>query len=239
MKNTKADSNVSAFLLRKMTFGDIPVKITYSKRRTLSMKFDMTGTLIVSAPGHLTEAEVRQFMDEKSRWIRTNYVRIMARAEKSSEYRVEEGGKVLYLGEELNVHIGGHGRVKKIGKDIYFPEGADKESYVRWLKARAGEYLPSRLQSIAWEMGITYRELRITGARSKWGSCSETGKITLSWHLCMCPPEAIEYVMIHELCHRLHMDHSRDFWAEVERRMPDYKKYKKWLDDNSYLMDMI
>ncbi len=227
------------FLFRKMTFGDIPVKITYSKRRTLSMKFDVTGTLVVSAPLHLPETEIRQFMNEKSRWIRTNYVRIQARLEKSMDHKVEEGGKVLYLGEELNVHIGGHGRAKKIGKDIFFPEGSDNESYVRWLKARAKEYLPPRLQSRAWDMGITYRELRITGARSKWGSCSETGKITLSWHLCMCPPEAIDYVIVHELCHRLHMDHSREFWAEVESRMPDYKKHKKWLDDNSYLMDLV
>jgi hypothetical protein len=55
----------------------------------------------------------------------------------------------------------------------------------------------------------------------------------------MCPPEAIDYVIIHELCHRLHMDHSAEFWAEVEHRMPDYKKQKKWLDDNSYLMDIV
>ncbi len=222
-----------------MTFGDIPVKITYSKRRTLSMKFDMTGTLLVNAPRGISEEEVRTFLNEKSRWIRTNYVRTMAKYEKSRELKVEDGGKVLFLGEELNVHIGGHGRIRKTESDIFFPEGADNTSYAGWLKARAREYLPVRLRNMAWEMGISYRELRITGARSKWGSCSETGKITLSWHLCLCPPEAIDYVIIHELCHRLHMDHSAEFWAEVERRMPDYKKQKKWLDDNSYLMDIV
>lgn len=222
-----------------MTFGDIPVKVTYSKRRTLSMKFDMTGTLMVSAPLHLSEAEVRSFLTEKSRWIRTNYVKTVSRLEKSRNYTVEEGAKLLYLGEELSVHVGGSGRVKKIGNEIFFPEGSDMETYAKWLKARAKEYLPLKLQNRAWEMEITYREFRITGAKSKWGSCSETGKITLSWHLMMCPPESIEYVVIHELCHRLHMDHSKAFWDEVENRMPGYKHHKKWLDDNSYLMDLV
>ena len=87
-------------------------------------------------------------------------------------------------------------------------------------------------------MGITYRDLRISGAKSKWGSCSETGMITLSWRLMMCPKEAIDYVIIHELCHRIHMDHSEDFWNEVEKRMPDYRTWKKWLDDNSYLTEV-
>jgi predicted metal-dependent hydrolase len=88
-------------------------------------------------------------------------------------------------------------------------------------------------------MGIDYRQLRISSARSKWGSCSASGQIVLAWHLMMCPPESIEYVIIHELCHRIHMDHSKAFWAEVERFMPDYKKHKNWLDDHSYIMDIL
>ncbi len=203
------------------------------------MKFDVTGTLMVNAPLRVSEAEVRSFLNEKSRWIRTNYVKVMDKAEKARSLSVEEGGRVLYLGEELSVHVGGTHRIFKIGNEISFPEGSSMESYASWLKSRAKEYLTVKFRNRAYEMGITYRELRITGAKSKWGSCSETGKITLSWHLMMCPEECIEYVVIHELCHRLYMDHSKEFWAEVEKRMPDYKKHKKWLDDNSYLMDVV
>ena len=215
----------------------IPVKVTYSRRKTLSMKFDKTGTLIVNAPSHVTEGEVRIFLQEHTRWIRLNYVKALDMAENLKEHEFRDGGKVLYLGEEYVIRFSGRGRVIKTADEIIFPEGSDENTFERWIKARAKEYLPVRLRYRAYEMGIGYRDMRISGAKSKWGSCSETGMITLSWRLMMCPPESIEYVLIHELCHRLHMDHSKDFWAEVERFMPDYKKHKKWLDAHGYLME--
>ena len=215
----------------------IPVKVTYSRRKTLSMKFDKTGTLIVNAPSHITEGEVRNFLQEHTRWIRLNYVKALDMAENLKEHEFRDGGKVLYLGEEYVIRLSGRGRVVKTADEIIFPEGSDENTFERWIKARAKEYLPVRLRYRAYEMGIGYRDMRISGAKSKWGSCSETGMITLSWRLMMCPPESIEYVLIHELCHRLHMDHSKDFWAEVERFMPDYKKHKKWLDAHGYLME--
>ena len=215
----------------------IPVKVTYSRRKTLSMKFDKTGTLIVNAPSHVTEGEVRNFLQEHTRWIRLNYVKALDMAENLKEHEFRDGGKVLYLGEEHVIRFSGRGRVVKTADEIIFPEGSDENTFERWIKARAKEYLPVRLRYRAYEMGIGYRDMRISGAKSKWGSCSETGMITLSWRLMMCPPESIEYVLIHELCHRLHMDHSKDFWAEVERFMPDYKKHKKWLDAHGYLME--
>lgn len=221
------------------TPGGIPVKVKYSDRRTLSMKFDREGTLIVSAPLRMKEKEVRDFLNDNIRWIRKNYVKIAERKEEADRIRIEDGGAALYLGEELRVRFNGRCRVHKMGDELVFPDDADMDTYVRWLKARAKEYLPARLSYRAYEMGIDYRQLRISSARSKWGSCSASGQIVLAWHLMMCPTESIEYVIIHELCHRLHMDHSKAFWAEVERFMPDYKKYKKWLDDHSYIMDIL
>lgn len=215
----------------------IPVKIIYSRRKSLSMKFDKTGTLIVNAPSFVSEGEVRNFLREHTRWIRLNYVKALDMARNLEEHEFRDGGKVLYLGEEYGIKISGRGRIVKTADGFLFPEGSAQETYERWLKARAKEYLPVRLRYRAYEMGIPYRDVRISGAKSKWGSCSETGMITLSWRLMMCPPESIEYVLIHELCHRIHMDHSKAFWAEVENRMPDYKRHKKWLDAHGYLME--
>ena len=221
------------------TFAGIPVSVEYKKTSRLSMTFDKGGTLIVTVPLRATESDILRFLNDHRRWIRIHYTKAVAFAEAHEDIRVEEGGLLPYLGDNLAVHIGGRTRVTKTDNEITFPEGADETEYVKWLKKKAKEYLPAKLALISESTGITFRRARISGAKKSWGSCSPDGTISLSWRLMMCPPEAIDYVIVHELCHRLHMDHSKEFWAEVESRMPDYKKRKKWLDEGSFLMDLF
>ena len=221
------------------TFAGIPVSVEYKKTSRLSMTFDKGGTLIVTVPLRATESDILRFLNDHRRWIRIHYTKAVAFAEAHEDIKVEEGGHLPYLGENLTVHIGGKTRTTKTENEIIFPEGADEEEYIKWLKKKAKEYLPAKLALISESTGIPFRRTRISGAKKSWGSCSPDGTISLSWRLMMCPPEAIDYVIVHELCHRLHMDHSKEFWAEVESRMPDYKKRKKWLDANSFLMDLF
>ena len=220
-------------------FAGIPVKVEYKKTSRLSMTFDKDGTLIVSVPLRATESDILRFLNDHRRWIRIHYTQAVAFAEAHEDIKVEEGGTVPYLGENLTVHIGGRSRITMADGVIVFPEGSSEDEYVKWLKKKAKEYLPSKLALISESTGIPFRRTRISGAKKSWGSCSPDGTISLSWRLMMCPPEEIDYVIVHELCHRLHMDHSKEFWAEVEARMPDYKKRKKWLDANSFLMDLF
>ena len=80
--------------------------------------------------------------------------------------------------------------------------------------------------------GISYGRITIRNQKSRWGSCSEKGNLNFNCLLMLTPPDVIDYVVVHELCHRIHMDHSAAFWAEVQKVLPDYKKAKKWLKDN-------
>ena len=202
------------------------------------MRFDRDGVLNISAPSKMPMEEVRLFVEKHKRWIRTHYVKVVGEAENRVRISAEDGGSVMYLGEVLSVRVSDRKRPVKIGNEFLVPEGAETEDYFKWLKKASKEYLPVRLDSIAYEAGISYSTLKITSARTRWGSCNENGVISLSWRLMMCPKEAIDYVIIHELCHRIHMDHSEEFWNEVEKRMPDYRTWKKWLDDNSYLTEV-
>ncbi len=218
--------------------GDIPVNVVFEKRKTLSMTFDHDGVLNISAPSKMSMEEVRLFVEKHKRWVRTHYVKIKGKAEHYVKISVEEGGTVMYLGEVLKVRMGEKNKVLKIGDEMFFPEGAGMEDYFKWLKGGAKEYLTRGLDTKAYEAGISFSKIKITSATTRWGSCNENGVISLSWRLMMCPKEAIDYVLIHELCHRIHMDHSEEFWEEVEKRMPDYRVQKKWLDDHSYLMEI-
>jgi predicted metal-dependent hydrolase len=90
------------------------------------------------------------------------------------------------------------------------------------------------LQEAATLLGVRYRDLRINDPQTQWGSCNPGGVICLSWRLVMAPPSVFRYVVIHELCHLVHMDHSPRFWALVEQQMPDYGQHKRWLRDHGH-----
>lgn len=105
-------------------------------------------------------------------------------------------------------------------------------SELRTLAEDAVSYIPERVSFYAREIGVNYGRITIRNQKSRWGSCSSEGNLNFNCLLMLTPAEIIDYVVVHELCHRLEMNHSPYFWAEVERILPDYKKRRKWLKDN-------
>ena len=107
---------------------------------------------------------------------------------------------------------------------------------LRELAKQAAEVLPERVQHFANIMGVTVGRITIRSQRTRWGSCSAQGNLNFNCLLMLCPEEVRDYVVIHELCHRKHLNHSADFWAEVERYCPDYRIHRKWLKDNGAVL---
>lgn len=103
---------------------------------------------------------------------------------------------------------------------------------VQSLADKALELIPPRVAYFAQRLGVTYGNITIRNQRTKWGSCSSKGNLNFNCVLALVPPWVLDYVVVHELCHRKHMNHSPDFWAEVEKEMPDYAQLRKWLKDN-------
>ena len=87
-------------------------------------------------------------------------------------------------------------------------------------------------------IGVDYGIITIREQKTRWGSCTSEGNLNFNWLLMLAPPEILDYVVVHELCHRKEMNHSAAFWREVEHILPDYRERKKWLKDNGwYLME--
>lgn len=103
---------------------------------------------------------------------------------------------------------------------------------LRELAQRAAEYIPERTAFYASLIGVNFGRITIRNQRSRWGSCSSRGNLNFNCLLMLAPPEIIDYVIVHELCHRREMNHSPLFWREVEKVLPDYKMRRKWLKDN-------
>ena len=99
----------------------------------------------------------------------------------------------------------------------------------RELILQAREALPGKVAHFAAAMGVTYGRITVRSQRSRWGSCSEKGNLSLNCLLMLMPEPVQDYVVVHELCHRKEMNHSSRFWAEVERVLPDYRQQKQWL----------
>ena len=120
-------------------------------------------------------------------------------------------------------------REKQQNRRLAHPEPTDEER--KALLAQAKEYLPARVAYWSAVMGLTPTGIRITSARTRFGSCSGKNSICFSWRLMLYPPEAIDYVVVHELAHIRHHDHSPAFYALVERYMSDWRERMKLLKE--------
>lgn len=100
------------------------------------------------------------------------------------------------------------------------------------LARQALQAIPERVAHFAPLVGVSYGRITIRNQRSRWGSCSGKGNLNFNCLLMLAPPEVLDYVVVHELCHRKEMNHSARFWAEVARVLPDYQKSRQWLKDN-------
>jgi predicted metal-dependent hydrolase len=107
------------------------------------------------------------------------------------------------------------------------------------LRAEASKRIKSRCRKIALDQSIKVKGVNIKDTVSRWGSCSSLGNININWRLCFAPIQCLDYVIIHELCHLLHMNHSDKFWNEVASRMPDYQTWEKWLKQNGGSLTII
>ncbi len=106
------------------------------------------------------------------------------------------------------------------------------EEEVRGLADKACKVIPERVKHFAPIVGVTYGRITIRNQKTRWGSCSSKGNLNFNVGLMMAPPEVLDYVVVHELCHRLEMNHSPKFWAKVGSIIPDYKIHEKWLKNN-------
>lgn len=103
---------------------------------------------------------------------------------------------------------------------------------LRALAEKAVQEIPQRVTHYANQMGVTYGRITIRSQQTRWGSCSSKGNLNFNCLLMLAPEQVIDYVVVHELSHRIHMNHSAAFWKTVEAYMPDYAKWRQWLKDN-------
>ena len=102
----------------------------------------------------------------------------------------------------------------------------------QWYIIKAKEIIHERLELFIAKIGVKITTVRFKNQKTRWGSCSQKGNLNFNWKLVMAPTYIVDYVVVHELCHLIQMNHSKEFWQQVGRQIPDYKERRKWLKEN-------
>jgi predicted metal-dependent hydrolase len=218
---------------------DIPYKIICSDRKTIALVINSEAKLTARAPFDAKESEIISFIKKKKRWILDKQKKISALNNKHSPVSLKNGGSFLYQGNNYTIKTGGVSKIQISGENLILPKGCKKEKVIAWLKREAKKLIFERLDKYSSLMRVSYQAVRISSARTRWGSCSGKNNLNFTWRLIMCPLSAIDYVIIHELCHLKYKNHSPAFWEMVKKFYPKFKEQKKWLKTNRKIMDII
>ena len=211
--------------------------IIRSRRKTISINIDRYGNITVKAPYTATDEAVMAFVDKKRDWIDKHVGNISVKNDARQEHLSGVPDKLPLLGAMCTVvYIRPYGYNNSI---FYLPESPTEQilpMIQRIYRSIAKKILIPRTKLLADRLGIAVADVRINSARTRWGSCSSKKVINLSWKLIVADEELIDYVIVHELCHTKHMDHSKEFWQMVEQIIPDYERRRKALGDVSRIL---
>ncbi len=203
-------------------------QIVRSKRRTLALIVMPDGRVVVRAPLGASDQAIRTWVETKADWLKARLAAVPPRE------TFAEGRSLWYLGQACPLRLVDAARPALTFREGVFYLGRGwlpqaEAVFTRWYRAQAARVLGARLAQRAKQLGYPYRRLRISAARTRWGSCSSSGTISLTWRLVMAPPEVADYVIVHELVHTRHPNHSPAFWAQVAAHLPDYRQRAQWL----------
>lgn len=215
-----------------------PDNIIYSNRKSFGLEIDEWGKLTIRAPQKATDDEIKQVLLEKQRWINTKQQ--TAKKKQPKIYNFDGSDEFLFMGKQYPiVFVKSRKKVTFDGEKFLINEKHTddlKGVMTKWYKEKALKIASFLTDKYTDKLGIKHRKVKITSAKTRWGSCSSKKNININWRLVLAPLQVLEYVVAHEVAHLKYMDHSTSFWKTVEQLQPSYKVYKKWLKDNSNLI---
>lgn len=206
----------------------IPYKLIRSKRKTIAVSVTKEAAVEVRAPMRAPVRYIEGFLEEKEKWIGEQLMRRREELFRRESFSVGEGDRLLLLGREYPVRL-----LKGCKAPLFDGEGfllpaqgfeENKPLLIALYQKIALDHIAKRVEFYSGVVGATPLAVKVGKANTRWGSCSGKNSLNFSWKLILAPKEAVDYVVVHELCHILQHNHSPRFWKEVERVLPDYRQ---------------
>jgi len=226
----------------------IPYEVVRSRRATADIIIERDGSVLVRAPQWADDEQVENIVESKHYWIYQSLAqwRDLNATQVLREYRNGEG--FLYLGRAYRLLL-----VSEQDQPLQLKNGrfmlrrdlvesgeiaAAKAAFMNYYRARGLNRIRQRMTYFAPKVGATASDIDVRDLGHRWASCSPTGQLAFHWKCMMAPQTIIDYIVVHELCHFHHRDHTDAFWNEVDKVMPDFRERKEWLRNNGAGLDV-
>ncbi len=227
-----------------------PYTLKRSKRKSIGLKITDDGEVIVTAPLKANKLLVDSVVNSKSGWINKKLTIIKNRNDLFKPKTYSHGEEFEYLGypyslcfldnksqvyldkNNLSIGINNSCGSSKPQKEII------KNKIIAWYREQAQIYLDNTGHELANKIGVNPILIKEKAFPRSWGMCHNNGKIFINYKLIMAPKDIIDYVIIHELCHLIHPNHSKQFWDTVSKHCKNYQAHKTWLKDNGYKLEL-
>lgn len=224
----------------------IQFKIKYKNRTSIGIAIDSYGSIEIHAPKGTADEKVLQLLEGKWDLIQQKIKEMQDRLLGSQKKNYEYGERFLYLGKTYPIQIFQDIDITKehvVFKDeklhIYVKQ-LENEKIIQALKRFYYQQCKVLVEKSISTYQVNFktkpRSFRISDSKTTWGTCDSKQQLTFNWRLSMAPQEVIDYVVVHEMCHMVHLNHDRSFWRLVGKIIPDYKEKENWLTLSSWKM---
>lgn len=223
---------------------NIPLRIERSKRKSVSLQISDTAELVVKAPVRTTQEQLESFVTKHKDWV---FDKIQKRSDSNllnADYL--NGRRMLLLGQAYDIAFGPVKSVSINGNTVLLPlknSGLPKpeidRALAKWLRKAALELTKNVADDLSARLCLPYESLRLSNARTRWGSCDAKKRISFNFRIACLPRALIEYIVLHELCHTVQLNHSPAFWACVAKTLPQYKVLRNQLKNYGWLQRLF
>ena len=222
-----------------------------ARKKTITVKIEL-GKVKVVVPKGLSDERIQEVVRKYRRWIE-GQIKKQAELVIPDPKTYTDGERFQYLGRDYRLSLapvmgGAIGKpdasvikLKRGRFQLGYPAELSREAqrnyiqaaFIAWYKHSALKHLQKRTRHYQKILGVTANLVRIKDYKARWGSCSASKEIFYNWRIIMAPPDVVNYLVVHELCHLIEYNHSQAFWRHVAGVIPDYKQKKSWLKKHS------
>lgn len=221
---------------------NIEFEVTYSKRKTIAILIEAPGKVSVHAPNKMAKKIILDSVKSKAKWIVQRINEIRDFDSNPAEREFIDGESFLYLGKSYPLQLDiNEERPKPLvklynGKFLITAPIRDTEAIGKamkvWYRNKCTEQITERIKYYQPIINASPKKVTIKEQKKIWGSCSSKGNLNFNWKAIMAPTDVLDYIIVHEMCHLVHLNHSKDFWNLVASIMPNYKVLNDWLRKN-------